>query len=109
MSELKNVQVGDKVVFSSQFYGDCIKIVEAITPKGFIKVDGRLYNKDGRMRGGDTWSAYIYAATPEIMQKLRANNFIKMVLNKMHQTTNIDYVQALEISRILEGRKNETD
>ena len=104
MSEL-NVQVGDKVIVSSQFNDDCIKVVEAITPKGFIKVDGLLYNKDGRMRGGDTWSAYIYATTPEIMQKLRENNFIKMVVKKMHETTDIDYIQALEISKILEGEK----
>ena len=99
MSDL-NVKVGDKVIVSSRWSTDYVCTVDAITPKGFIKVDSVLYNKNGSKRGGDRYS-YISVATSDTIQKYNESRFIKMMLNKMHNIEDIDYSQALEISKIL--------
>lgn len=46
----ENLKVGD-YVFMSWRSGTSLRKVEKITPKGNIKVDGILFNKDGSERG----------------------------------------------------------
>ena len=104
MSEKLNVTIGDKVIISSRFGGEKIGTVEKITSKGFIKVNNILFTDWGRERGGDTWScSYIKQATPELIQQVEQTNFRKYVLNKLHSLQDIEYGQAVEINKILEG------
>ena len=71
MSDL-NVKVGDEVIESNRFGYRHIYTVEAITPKGFIKVNGHLYYKNGLQRGSDEWHENtIYAVTPEEAQAIK--------------------------------------
>lgn len=101
--EKLNVKAGDKVIYTSRFGGDKVTVVEKITPKGFIKVNGILFTKDGVERGGDMWNrSRIKQATPELIQQVEQINFRKYVLNKLHSLQNIEYGQAVEINKILE-------
>lgn len=100
------MKVGDEVIGLNGFGHSHIYTVEAITPKGFIKVNGHLYHKDGSQRGSDGWyENTIYAVTPEEAQAIKRKNFIMSVVAKMHTIVDISYEQALEISKILEERE----
>ena len=48
---IENLKVGD-YVFVSWRMGTSLRKVEAITPKGNIKVNGMIFNKNGSERGG---------------------------------------------------------
>ena len=49
MSDTYEFKVGDKVLLTS-YSGRKISVVEKITPKGFIKVDGMLFYHNGKER-----------------------------------------------------------
>lgn len=102
--EKLNVKVGDKVIYTNSMGVDKVATVEKITPKGFIKVNGTLYTEYGVERGGSVWHrSYIKQTTPELIQQVEQINFRKYVLNKLHSLKNIEYGQAVEINKILEG------
>jgi hypothetical protein len=68
--KLKDLKAGDQV-FMSQGDDYIVKTVEKITPKGFIKVDGRLFNQDGIERcSGYHWKK-ILPINDETMEKVR--------------------------------------
>ena len=103
--EKLNVKVGDKVIYTNSMGVDKVATVEKITSKGFIKVNGILFTDCGSERGGDVWHrSCIRQATPELIQQLEQITFRKYVLNKLHSLQNIEYGQAVEINKILEGR-----
>lgn len=102
--EKLNVKAGDKVIYTSRFGGDKVAVVEKITPKGFIKVNGTLFTEYGINKGSDVWSrSYIRQATPELIQQVEQINFRNYVLNNLHSLKNITYEQAVEINKILKG------
>jgi hypothetical protein len=49
MQTCENLKVGDSVFINSR-WGRSLYQVEKITPKGFIKVAGELYTKEGFQR-----------------------------------------------------------
>lgn len=98
MVENLNVKVGDIVIFTNSVGIDSVAIVEKITPKGFIKVNGILFTENGIECG-----CYIRQATPELIQQTKQMNFRRYVLNKLHLLKNITYEQSVEINKILEG------
>lgn len=69
MKELKDLQVGDKVILHNNGRL-CIKQVEKVTKK-YLLVDGDFFNKDnGNKRGAGLWKlSYIEAATDEYIKE----------------------------------------
>lgn len=97
----ENLKAGDFVFITGRFKRS-LKQVEKITPKGFIKVDGSLYNKDGLIRGGDGWNfTRIIPASDEEIAQFRKEAFIADVVQKLRSVTNLQYEQAVAINRIL--------
>ena len=103
---LSSLKAGDKVVvciwrWTSTSYRE--KIVEKITPKGFIKVDDTLYYpKDGYARGGG--SKILCPDDEDVRKKLESyqkESFVKNVLYKMRNVSIITLDQAIRINRIL--------
>lgn len=102
--EKLNVEVGDKVIIHGLRGRKSIAVVEKITPKGFIRVSGVLYNTNGFIRGSDIWNIqYITKATVEEVYEVEHNNYRKRILNKLQSLQDITYEQAVEINKILEG------
>lgn len=100
MPRCENLKVGDNV-FVNNAYGLALRKVEKITPKGFIKVDGNLYTKDGVMRGsGWNWSA-IRPASDEEIAEFRKKKFVADVVQKLRSVSNLQYEQAVAINKIL--------
>ena len=100
MTKCENLKVGDSV-FVHSAYGRALCKVEKITPKGFIKVAGNLYTKDGVMRGsGWNWSN-IRPASDEEIAEFRKEKFVADVVKKLRSVTNIQYEQAVAINNIL--------
>lgn len=110
--DFKNLQVGDLVFvyYQSSTY---IKPVQKITPSGLIKVDGNLFNQNGRIRGGGSYcTTRIEIATPEKIEEFRQRVYIKRIINNLKKLTTEDITieQAKEINRILESKEvNEID
>lgn len=102
--EKLNVKAGDKVIYTSHFGGDKVAVVEKITPKGFIKVNGTLFTEDGIERGSSVWNrSFIRKANPEDIYKIEHDNYRKRILNNLHSLQDITYEQAIEINKILNG------
>lgn len=98
-----NFEVGDKVLLYNQ-YRRKITTVKKITPKGFIKVDGILFNSNGAERGGDIYRSYrIEPITDEREQELRREFFISNTKKKLKEFdfNNITYEQACKITLLL--------
>lgn len=98
-----NFKVGDKVLLYNQ-YRRKITTVEKITPKGFVKVDGVLFNSNGTERGGNTYGSYlIEPITGEREQELRREFFISNTKKKLKEFdfNNITYEQACKIALLL--------
>ena len=73
MKELKDLKVDDYVILRTNIDVSLRKI-QAITPKGFIKVSGRLFNQSGIERTSDIWNVS-YISVPD-------ENDIKCFINK---------------------------
>jgi len=98
-----NFKVGDKVLLYNQYLRR-ITTVEKITPKGFIKVDGVLFNSNGTERGGDIYGSYrIEPITDEREQELRREFFVSSTKKKLKEFNfnNITYEQACKIALLL--------
>lgn len=98
-----NIKVGDKVLLYNPRRRK-ITTVEKITPKGFVKVDGRLFNSNGAERGGDVYASYrIAPITDEREQELRREFFISNTKKKLKEFdfNNITYEQACKIALLL--------
>jgi hypothetical protein len=80
-----------------------LKKVEKITPKGYIKVGGILFNKDGSERGGDVWNKYfISEATPERIKEFQEKLIINKAIKIMRAKTEITLEQAYKIIELLD-------
>lgn len=102
--EKLNVKAGDKVIvhYGGAFRDASIEVVEKITPKGFIKVQGTLYYDYGTERSGGAWNKkHIEELTPEKEKKITEVNTIHRAIHKMHNTTRLTYEQATKILEIL--------
>ena len=98
----ENLKVGD-YVFMSWRMGTSLRKVEKITPKGNIKVNGILFNKDGSERGGDVWSKrYLSKATSEAIKSFREELTIKKAINLMREIKSITIEQANKIIELLD-------
>lgn len=115
---LKNLKVGDKVIvstwsWSSTSYREAI--VEKITPKGFIKVEGRLYYPNtGEERRGDSFcssSTKILDPNDEETQRLVTERKIEIYINntiyKLHNIKDLTFEQAVKFRKVLEETTNE--
>ena len=109
MQRCENLEVGDNV-FVTSAHGLALCKVEKITPKGFIKVAGNLYTKDGLQRGCSGWYiSSIRPASDEEIKAFRKEKFVHDVIKKLRSVTNIQYEQAVAINRILfEAGKDDT-
>lgn len=97
----EDVKAGDYVFIVSRLKRS-LHQVEKITPKGFIKVAGTLFTKDGFMRGGSSYiRTFIYPASAEAVEQYRKEKFIVDVVEKLQRVDNLRYEQAVEINRIL--------
>ena len=108
------VKKGDKV-FVSSCYRTEVKEVEDITPKGFIKVMGVLFNpQTGRERTSDPYNFRIISpATPEELERFMKAKFIRKVCALMRDDNYIinhmTYNKAVRILNILEEKENENN
>lgn len=102
-----NLKAGDKVLLYNQ-YRRKITTVEKITPKGFIKVDGILFNSNGAERGGSIYGSYhIEPVTDEREQELRREFFVNNTKKRLKEFdfNNITYEQACKIALLLNELK----
>lgn len=108
MARCENLKAGDKVFV--WYSGSCrLDFVEKVTPKGFIKVSGTLFTKDGFERGSSVWyRTSIEPATEEMIAEYNKEKFIRATIKQMHETLEISYDQALKISKIL-NKQEETN
>ena len=101
MDNCENLKPGDKV-FVSGYSRRTLRTVEKITPKGFIKVDGTYYYKDGRERGGTGWHfTRIVPASEEEVIAYNKERFVASVMKKMREIKSLDYEKAVLIHDIL--------
>lgn len=104
---LSQLKEGDKVVVYSYGWGNSSyneRVVEKITPKGFIKVNGSLFNPNDGYRRGDGGACLQNPNDNEVMEKVkkyRKDMFISKILRDMWETRCLTYEQAIEIDRIL--------
>lgn len=78
---LSQLKVGDKVIISRAHWGSKMSKVEKITPSGMIKVDGRMFNKDGRERGNNGYSGFPQGTLEEATEQAMKNVGVKSGLN----------------------------
>ena len=99
---IQNLKVGDKVFVCFRM-GKSLRTVDKITPKGYIKVGGSLYNTNGSERNSDVWSrCYLSEATPEAIKRFREELAIKRAIKLMRETKTITLEQANKIIELLE-------
>lgn len=108
MKPYMDLKAGDKV-FIHYSGGKTFAVVEKVTPKGFVKVNGTLYDSQGIQRGGGTYyKLSIKPATDESIQAYERECFVRTVIRKIHEGSKITYEQAVAIDAILnrgeEGR-----
>lgn len=94
--------------------GRSIHKVESITKAGNVKVDGRLFDQSGRLRGGDRWCRL--SAEPitddeakELAKEWKQNKFIKQLKELVSTCTTMTYEQAKAIKSILDGDNDVKD
>lgn len=105
MGEKLNVKKGDKVILCCGLRDKRVAIVDNVTPKGFIKVNGALYYDDGRKRGGSClWEInFIKKYTEEEGRKIREDMFIRSIRDKLRNIDKLTYEQAVAINKIFEN------
>lgn len=103
MKPYMDLKAGDKV-FVRYNGNSLLSCVEKVTPKGFVKVNGTLYDYDGYQRGGDSWhKSRIEPATEEMILEYTHERFVRATIKKMHEVAKITYEQAVSIDAILNG------
>ena len=99
---IENLKVGD-YVFVSWRMETSLRRVEKITPKGNIKVNGIMFNKNGSERGGDVWSkCYLSEATPEAIKLFQEEITIKKAIKLMREIKSLTIEQANKIIELLD-------
>ena len=104
---LSKLKEGDRVVVYSWGWANSSykeSVVEKITPKGFIKVNGSLFNPNDGYRRGDGGACLQNPNDNEVMERVKKyqeDSFIRTILVDMWETRKITYEQAIEIDRIL--------
>lgn len=101
--KIQNVKVGDLVFV---YYNRTIHLapIQKITPKGFIRVDGTLYDEYGSQKGGDAWyRSFIRVPSPEEIEEYNKRKFIAQVIGKLQKlkTDDVDYETAVSINDLL--------
>lgn len=105
---IKDLKVGDKVVFCSRFI-ESVEKVEKITPAGNIKVRNVLFNPNGFERGGNVWDvAFLREPTPDLIERITHKNIIAKAMNLLRTTSNITLEQAKAIIVLL-GNSNKKE
>ena len=100
---IKNLKVGDEVIVTSNMCGEPrISKVEKITPKGFIKVDGLLFDDNGSQRTSSWYKSYIIECSEEEKEKMRKKQIISKAYGLMRNTKSITYEQAEDVIKILD-------
>lgn len=111
---ISKLKKGDMVIVHSWSAGySCYteETVQKVTPKGFIKVNGSLFNQnDGMARGRGSWSGSCLMdsndeSAKEQVKKYRMECYVGRVLRKIRNIPNLTYEQAIEIDRILCGEE----
>lgn len=100
VKRLEELKVGDKVFVCGRFY-KALSEVEKITPAGFIKVDGILYDKHRSQRGGGINGLIIIKATDSAIEEFKREVFTNNTLRELHSLKEISYEQAVKIRDIL--------
>lgn len=105
---LSSLKLGDKVVVCSWSWSYSLRYnestVEKITPKGFIKVNGLLYNPNNGYLRGSGGSKLLCPDDKETKEKVKdykRDCFVKSVLYSMRNVVNITFDQAVKIKDIL--------
>ena len=107
MSDFSHLKAGEKVIVASKWNGESVQIIEKITPKGYIKVNGTLYDKYGSAKTSDAWNRNtIFEATPERIKNINEQKFINRVFKKIRDCKSLTYEQAVKIDKILNGSDN---
>ena len=107
MKNLKDIKAGDKVILEvgGWWRSKSVETVEKITPKGYIKVRGELYdvNDDGTkasVRGNAP--SWLYPYTEEEDRKISEARYISSVKRKMRDFDGeLTIEQAKQIAEIL--------
>lgn len=103
MEPYMGLKAGDKV-FVFYYTDKTLSVVERITPKGFVKVKGILYDRNGIQRGGSEWhKSRIEPATEEMLLEYTREELVRATIKKMREVTKITYEQAVSINAILNG------
>lgn len=104
---LSKLKEGDRVVVYSWGWANSSyeeSVVEKITPKGFIKVNGSLFNPNDGYRRGESGACLYDPNEDDVMERVKKyqeDSFIRKILVDMWETRKITYEQAIEIDRIL--------
>lgn len=103
---VKNLKPGDAVIrklwdWAGSAYFEAK--VSYITPKGFVSVDGFLFNTDGYCRvGGQKLLDPTDLEVQECLAEYKRKNFVDLILRKMWDCRELSYEQAVKISEILQ-------
>ena len=106
---IENLKVGD-YVFVSWRMGTSLRKVEKITPKGSIKVNGIMFNKNGCERGGDVGGkCYLSEATPEEIKSFQEETTVRNAIKLMREIKTITFEQANKIIELLDHSTEKGD
>jgi hypothetical protein len=104
--ELKDLKAGDKVIVSNRYY-KFLKVVDKVTPSGYIKVDSEYYMPDdGYKRGGEYYNrSRIEIVTPEKLQAIEDKETIERAMYLLDRTRGVSMSaeKARQIIAILES------
>ena len=105
----KSLKVGDKVIVSTNLRGERVSIVQGITPKGYIRVDGMLFYPNGSQRTSSWYFSRIEEYTEEKAEKIRQKIVIDNALSLMrnYNSNHLDYEKAEKIIAILRTPQND--
>ena len=102
----ENIKVGDKVIVDSWNRSAKIACVQHITSTGLLKVNNRLYYRDGRQRSSDPFHiSTIREFTEEEYEIIMQSNYIRETMNKLQNLNELSYLQAVEINKILNKKE----
>lgn len=104
---LKSLKAGDPVIVSGS-HSDRVSVVEKITPKGAIRVDGDLYDAGyGAIKSSDVWRrGSLEEATEEAVKRVREKAVVTKAKQAMRDFRGeLAYDQAVAILQILQGEK----
>lgn len=96
--ELKDLKVGDYVIFKRANFEPILSKIKRITPKGFIDVGGILYDpRTGMERSSDTYNlSYISVPTENDIEKIRHKQKRKILNFGINQILNLLSNEKLE-------------